>query len=84
MKYFSGVLQVKVKVTVSPGLIRRLELKVFFTLIWQPDETPAFNLIVTVTLSAARRGIVNEPKEKKWKGAVLLVGKSITCLSTHP
>lgn len=67
MKYFSGVLQVKVKVTVSPGLIRRAKLKVFFTLIWQPNETPGLNLIVTVTLSIARRGIVNEPKEKNEK-----------------
>lgn len=71
MKYFSGVLQVKIKVTFSPGLIFNSNLGPFFTWIRQTGKTPGFNLIVTVMLSAARREIVKEAKEGKKKAEVL-------------
>jgi len=65
MRYFSGVLQVKLKVTFSPGLIFNSGLGPLFTRIRQAGKTPGFNLIVTVLLSAARREIVKEANEEK-------------------
>lgn len=71
MKYFSGVLQEKVKVTFSPGLIFNSNLGPFFTRIRQTGKTPGFILIVTVMLSTAWREIVKEAKEEKKRIEVL-------------
>lgn len=82
MKYFSGVLQVKVKVTFSPGFILSSDPMTFLTLTWQLGETPGLSLIVTVMLSTVRREIVKEAK--KDRHVLLLACMSITSISTHP
>lgn len=66
MKYFSGVLQVKVKVTFSPDFILRSDQIAFLMRIRQFGETPGLSLIITVVLSTLWREIVKEAKKKKY------------------
>lgn len=66
MKYFSGVLQVKVKVTFSPDFILRSDQLAFLMRIRQFGETPGLSLIITVVLSTLWREIVKEAKKKKY------------------
>lgn len=66
MKYFSGVLQVKVKVTFSPDFILRSDQMAFLMRIRQFGETPGLSLIITVVLSTLWREIVKEAKKKKY------------------
>lgn len=65
MKYFSGVLQVKLKVTFSPDFILRSDQMAFLMRIRQFGETPGLSLIITVVLSTLWREIVKEAKKKK-------------------